>query len=304
MTNPTTVELNSPPVLMEEKMVSTNGVPPGMPSLGGEHTGSNMSTDDVSAVLAKATASPIPVIEESPDNMVDLPAGWITPEGEVIQRAVVRELNGYDEERLARLNMFKNVPAYVTEMLDLAVLDVGGVKPDKEMLREMLIGDREALMIGIRQVTYGNLVDFNLKCDDCDTESKVEVEIDKDVPVVRLEDPLIREWDVELKNGRTAKVKMINGRTQEAFSDNIGKKTGPEINSIMLSKSVISIDGVPTAGKKDVVQRLSAADRNTLADFLAERQPGPQFNKPVMVPCATCGKEYPITLGLPALFRI
>jgi hypothetical protein len=56
-------------------------------------------------------------------------------------------------------------------------------------------------------------------------------------------------------------------------------------------------------GRDEDVRRLSAADRGTLVDFIAEHQPGPQLNKEIEVFCATCGEKYPILLGLPNLFR-
>lgn len=279
--------LNTPPMM---------GPPPGMPS-------EPMSTDKVDALIAKATATETPEMEEAPGVIVDLPAGYITPDGILVRHAQVRELNGYDEERLSRTDMMKNVASYITELLFLGVTDLGGEKPTKKMLQELLIGDRDALVLGIRQATYGNDVEFKLHCTACDSDSVVNVQIDEDVPVVFLDDPLVRRFEVALRRGGSATVHLLTGAAQEAFSEGIDKKTQAEINTVMLAKSVVAINGKPVGGRDDDVRRLSSADRLAITDFIAEHQPGPQLNKEIEVPCATCGAEYPVLLGLPNLFR-
>jgi hypothetical protein len=262
-----------------------------------------LTTDQVDRAIGKATAEPEPTIDEPGEVTVDLPAGWLTPEGLLVTKATVRELNGYDEERLSRVDMQKNGAAYVTELLVLGVEELGGQKPTKKILQELLIGDRDALVLGIRTATYGNEVEFKLTCPECDTESAIGVLLDEDVDVVRLEDPLVRRFDVKLRNGGTALVALLTGVAQEAVAADFVKKTTAEINTVMLAKSVVAINGKPVMGRNEDVQMLSAADRGTITDFIAEHQPGPQLNKEIPVPCAVCGNEFRILLGLPNLFR-
>lgn len=284
---PGAIALNDPPMM---------GPPPGMPG-----PGEPPSMDQAADLLRKATASSSPVIDPSPVTTVELPGGWISPAGVLVKTAEVKELNGFAEERLSRLDMNKNVASYVTELLLLGVVHIGDETPTRDLMKNLLIGDRDFLVLAIRQATYGNDVEFKLNCTACGEESDIRVEIDKDVEVVSMEDPLTRVFDVELRNG-AAKVTLLTGVAQEAFSENIGKKTQAEINTTMLSKSVVEINGVPVRGKDNPVRALSAADRATITDFIADHQPGPQF-KEIPVPCATCGEEYPISLGIPNLFR-
>jgi hypothetical protein len=261
-----------------------------------------MTTAEVGSAIAKATATPPPSMDDPSFTTVELPAGWISPDGLLVQTARVRELNGYDEEKMSRVPP-GNTATYVTELLALGVEDLGGQKPSKKTLQGLLIGDRDALVLGVRQATYGNEVEFKLKCTECDTDSVINVLIDEDVPVIKLEDPLKRTFDVKLRNGEFAKVTLLTGAAQEAYSEGIEKKTNAEINTVMLAKSVVAINGMPVGGRNEDVLRLSSADRGTLTDFIAEHQPGPQLNKEIPVPCAVCGKEYPVFLGLPNLFR-
>ena len=266
--------------------------------------GSNMSTANVGQAISKATSAPPPVMPDTTDVMVDLPAGWMTHEGLLVSSARCRELNGYDEEKLSRVDPSKNVAVYVTELLFLGVDDLGGQKPTKDVLRSLLIGDRDALMLGIRQATYGNEVEFKLTCTVCDNDSLIKVMLDEDVPVTKLEDPHVRDFEVPLRNNRHATVRLLTGEAQEAVSEDNSKKTTAEITTVMLAKSVVAINGKPVMGRTEDVLMLSAADRQAITDFVVEHQPGPQLNKEIPVACSVCGEEYPILLGLPNLFRL
>ena len=285
------------PAELEEIMRSQQGDSPPV-------DGGNLSTAQVGHAISQATSSPPPTMPDTTDVTVDLPAGWMTPEGLLVPTARCRELNGYDEEKLSRVDPLKNVAVYVTELLSLGVEDLGGQRPTKDVLRELLIGDRDALMLGVRQATYGNEVEFKLKCTVCDNDSLIKVLLDEDVETVKLEDPHVRDFEVPLRNNHQATVRLLTGAAQEAFSGDVVKKTQAEITTVMLAKSVVAINGKPVMGRTEDVLMLSAADRQTITDFIAEHQPGPQLNKEIPVACSVCGEEYPILLGLPNLFRL
>jgi hypothetical protein len=144
-----------------------------------------------------------------------------------------------------------------------------------------------------------------LTCPVCDKQSDIIINLDdpEDIKVNEMVDPLAREFPVQLRHGE-ARVRLVNGVAQEAFSQDIAKKTAPEINTLVLSKCVVSINGMPVSGQETPVRELSSADRQTLVDFLAlpEHQPGAQLSD-IQVPCAICGQEYPVSLGVDNLFR-
>lgn len=286
--------LNTPPMMgpLPGMPLPPGMSPPGMPP----------TVEALATATEKATSSEPPTMADAPDALVDLPAGWITPGGLLVRQAEVRELTGYDEERLARVNIDKNVGLYVTELLLLGMVSLGGEKPTRDIVRNLLIGDRDALVLGISRATYGNTVELQLSCTACENKSEVEIELDTDIENIPMEDPLKREFEIDLRHC-TAKMALLTGVAQEAISENLGTKTQAEIETVMLSKSVIEIDGVPVRGKSDPVRALPAADRKTLTDFMSKKQPGPQITSPITVKCATCGEEYPYTLGLNNLFR-
>lgn len=247
-----------------------------------------------------AQQSPIPTLKELDDTQVDLPAGWIDQNGVLHRTALVRELNGFDEEALSHFDPFKNIAEFVTELLCRGVESIGDTHPDKQLIQTLLIGDREALLLGIRRATYGDTVEQKMVCPNCEEDNDITIELSKDVPVKSMDDPLTRVFDVELRHG-TAKVRLVNGTVQEAFSAALSKKTPAEINTLMLSKSVVEINGQPVLSPEQV-KALSKMDRETLIDFIAEHQPGPDM-RDISVPCATCREEMMISLTLGNLFR-
>ena len=253
------------------------------------------------AAVGAALSDPPPEIN-IPETSGDLPIGWLTQSQELVTAYQVRELNGYDEEALAKIDYVKNPAVYQTELLVTAVVSIGGEPMTKEMARALLIGDRDALVVAIARATYGNGVEFKLHCGDCDSDSLVEVELDQDIPMVAPGDGQQRTFTVPLKNGE-AVITLLNGFAQEAFSDGIGRLNPAQLQTSLLAHSVVSINGERTLFKDGPVRALSAADRTTLAEFISEHQPGPQLNN-IPINCATCGKEYPISLGIPALFRL
>lgn len=259
---------------------------------------------DVNAAIAKATGPSFPIIEPSRPTSCQLIGGIITPDNQLIQSASVRELNGYDEEKLARVDMMSNVANYVTELLTLGVELIGSEAPTRETIRGLLLGDRDTLVLAIRQATYGNEVDFEMDCDACGEKSTVIIDLNTDIKVKEMTDPLVRSFEVQLRKGM-AKVELLTGYAQEAFSESVSKKvrTQAEVSTLMLARSVVEINGSPTFAQENAVRALSSADRKTLLDFITDIQPGPLMQEPIPVNCATCGKEFPISLGLGNLFR-
>ena len=299
---PSTVNMTRTPV----DYVPSPGMPPPLPPTAGAGKSPAQVEAEMAAALA-GTGPPVPELDEGPSGTVYLPGGWLRPDGELVMTAQVRELNGFDEERLSRLLLADNPAVYVTEMLSMSVEDLGGQKPSKDDIRSLLLGDRDQLWLWTRIVTYGPDVEYKLTCTECDTDGKpteslVSIDLETDIPVKKLDDPNKQEYTVELRRGE-ATLRLLNGFAQEKFSVGINKKTQAEVNTNMLANSVTSINGTPTQGREDAVRRLSSKDRATLLDFMVETQPGPQLSTEIEAHCSKCNAAYPIFLAQGALFR-
>lgn len=233
-----------------------------------------------------------------PLTSVTLPGGLLDPlTGQVAQDAEVRELTGLDEEALSR----SITPARaMLLLLERAVVRIGEEKPTKDTLANLLLGDRIALLLGIRIVTWGRTETYEgLVCPHCQTTFDLAVDLIDDVPSRALEDPLAdRTFEVALRNG-TAKVTLPLGdlHKQLLLAED---KTQAELNTMLLTGCVREINGLPVMGDKSVLA-LSWPDRDTLLLEIAKRNPGPQLDA-VKDKCPSCEKEFPFPLSVMSLF--
>jgi hypothetical protein len=248
------------------------------------------------------TAPSVPLMKDPPGNNVVLPGGYIDAEGDLHTDARIREINGSDEEAMARelRNPTINIPKVVDLLLKRTVLAIGTIEPvPAKVLGSMLTGDRASLMLDVRMLTFGSdweVPDF--PCRLCGKEFGTIVELNS-IPVKKLDNPMVQEIDVELRNGHTATVGLLTGVAQlEMVGD--GNRTGPEEATIAIDRCLRKLDGMPVAGP--AAQRMSMADRRTVIKALAEAQPGPRMEE-VGVTCTECGREANYTVSLVDLFR-
>jgi len=229
------------------------------------------------------------------DNVVQLPGGYVNEKGELITEVTVVELTGFAEEDLARpMGEGKRF----NTILEHSVDKVGSMDPNKEILDRMLIGDRNAVLLGVRHVTYGPVELENFVCPHCMEKVAISIDLTKDVPVKQIRDQSDRFFTVSTSKG-DAEVTLPTGKVQTEIL-NAGDKSGAEITTMILAGTVNSIGGIPTMGA-DSARRLSARDRRTLIKALEERDFGPDLDE-VAKPCPSCGEEISLPLSIGSLF--
>jgi hypothetical protein len=113
-----------------------------------------MNNDIIQQVLNSTVQEEPQIVEltNPSDTLVHLPAGYIMPDGEVAKTAEVRELTGKDEELIGKTN--GGFSALFT-VLRQAVVKIGDVPATDAILDSLLIGDRDALLLGIYKATFG-----------------------------------------------------------------------------------------------------------------------------------------------------
>ncbi|MFE6739800.1 T4 family baseplate hub assembly chaperone [Streptomyces tubercidicus] len=249
------------------------------------------------------SASPEPVISEPEDTHYTLPGG-IYWEGELLRDAEVRELTGTDEEELARVR--GSVVRWMSVVLERNVVRIGNVTPTPTMLRQLLIGDRDALILGIRIASLGpEYTARNIQCPHCEEYFDATVDLTT-IHQVTLDNPKPRhEYEVQLRRGRRAFVSLPDGAAQERMFQN-ESATLPERNTALISaclRRVVDAEGAGlNLGGEVLARSLGMVDRTAILRFIAETQPGPELHNTSFVHEA-CGKEVilPITIG--ELFR-
>jgi len=263
----------------------------------------NMSTDP--ALIAQYTQDlekepPVEIKTVAPSNSnVILPGGFLAKDGSLIKYGEVRELNGIDEEAISKAG---SAGKALAAMLQRGVISIGSNPVDKADLDDLLSGDRDALLIGIRRVTFGDTVDFEFACPHCKTELEVAVDLIKDVPVKELDDPINdRTFTYISKKHGAIVVSLPTGAVQKKLVENADKTTS-ELNTVLLAGCLKSINGEPSLGVSTALT-LGMADRDGVINEIIQRNPGPRLGE-VKTTCEACGEDIPLPLSLADLFRL
>jgi len=232
------------------------------------------------------------------ENIVELPGGFITSAGEALRSAEVRELNGLDEEAIARQ---PNFAKSMNTILSRATVKIGDEKATDSMLDSILAADRDALFLGILKATFGSTAVINGYCESCKESKEVEIDLDTDIKTKVLIDPVAdRKFEVQGKKD-TYTVVLASGKAQRALTEN-ADKTLAELTTIMLEHCITQINGKPVIGKHQI-QNMPLVDRRKVGDELADRTPGPQLDD-IEMECPDCGGKVVVPINLGTLFRI
>lgn len=258
--------------------------------------------DRANDVVRQVTKPHVPLMPALPADTVTLPGGFIDADGVLHTEARIREINGSDEEAMARelRNPTVNIPKVVDLILKRCVLEIGSHGSTPLLLGQMLTGDRSALMLAIRILTFGTdweVPDF--PCRLCGQTFGVVIELENDIKTKTMDNPRVQDVEVSLRNGHLALVHLLTGEVQlEMVGD--GNRTGPEEATIAIDRSIRSLDGNPVMGH--IAQKMSMADRRKIVQAMADAQPGPQMEE-VVVTCTECGRDAEYQFNLVDLFR-
>jgi hypothetical protein len=227
---------------------------------------------------------------------VYLPGGFLTFSGEVLQTAEVKELTGKDEEAIAKT---QNVTRIYSTVLQRGVVSLNGSPVTTDILNNMLLGDREALLMGIYRATYGDVAELLGMCTSCGNNETVGINLPQEIKVKPLLNPAEdRVFEVKGRT-KTFTVTLPTGVTEHRLLDNTG--SAAEKITTFLEQTVLKIDGVNVLSKAQV-QDLGMADRRKILEEIALRAPGPQFDD-VTVECPKCGGELLVPVSIGAMFR-
>jgi hypothetical protein len=256
---------------------------------------SNTQSDVVA--FNEALVEPAPRVDLPTSLKVDLMRGFLNPlTNEWQMSAVVRELNGIDEEALAAFDVQKGISysEYMTHMLKRGVTSVGNVDVlgRAEIIDELIIGDRDLLFLGVLKATYGRHREFRVSCRECGGSNDVTMDLETDFKMEKPKHNLHETMKVTLKNGTVVELTYPTGGDSQVASKK--GKTTAEQNTHILSRCVV-LQGKSASEKEAWARGLSLADRNKLVKALFSAQPGPRMEE-VETQCAHCNAKIVLAL--------
>jgi len=262
---------------------------------------------DIAALIkSDSEAGPKPSATLPADPFTRLPGGLVMGLDleDVKYEAEVQELNGMHEEQITKARQSGRMDKFYNAILACGTVSIGDVPASKEMLSALLIGDADYLLREIRRATYGPEIEFNdLVCPNCDEQYNLTLTVD-DIPVRTLKSSSDRTFEVPLRKGKSAVVRLPVGSDRDALAS--VDLNPAEQNTLLLSLCVISITDAKgevgvVANQTGPVKALSIPDRAKLLSEITDRQPGPQFDD-ITYTHDACEQEVHFALRIGDLF--
>lgn len=234
---------------------------------------------------------------EVPIESIPLPTRGVVydPDSTLYNRETlqIRSMTAREEDILAS-------PAFHKEGTSLTHL-IHSCLTDKSVdCEEMIIGDRMALMVGIRVTGYGPEYHVNAGCQFCNTVNSFTVDL-ASLPIKRLtiepSEPGQNRFEYQLPVTK----KKVEFRYMTAREDRQRKEMVQSMQKVMgtsitnnitsfLENSIVSVAGVTDRMKiKHFVMNMPAYDSKSLRRFILDNEPGMDMS--CSFKCKNCGQK-------------
>lgn len=255
--------------------------------------------------LAKAKqdiAGPVPIVTEVPDTAVDLPRG-IHSGGKWETRAEVRELNGSDEEALARFkdnaDFIDGVVVYGTERIGSLDLSTKSFADRQSYLARLLLGEREQLFLAITKATFGDDKTLSYTCV-CGLESELDLKLSRDFLAPEIDGLQSGAFSYVSSKGKSIEYRLVTGADQMEATARKGSSAADQ-NTLILSRCVSLVDGMEVLDPLSMARDLSMKDRLGILAAMAEKQPSPDMT--LDFECPGCGRVTKLEVAWSDIFR-
>jgi hypothetical protein len=238
-----------------------------------------------------------------------LPGGFIGTDGIVHRQAELMPLTGREEELLN--NSREPVSAsLVSRILSNCVIRVGDIAPiTEEVARDFLVGDRQYLLLKLRQVTFGDDVQGTVNCpwSDCGQEVDIDFSI-KDIPVKELENrtlyhslhlsPKAAFKDEQGKKHRKIIARLPNGGDQEVLSSLLAENEALALTRL-LERCIHEI-GPFKEPAPELIHNLSSRARLEIESQLEKIAPHVELTMDAN--CPECGRKFTLPFNIQDFF--
>lgn len=234
-----------------------------------------------------------------------LPGGLVDEGGTVHNEVQLRGLSGREEELLASRNGATGA-SLTTAILSRCVERIGGIGPiDPEIAGQLLVADRQFLLLKLREATFGDQVRGSVPCPwpNCGQrvavsfatgDVPVEPSIDKGPTYTRVLSPEALPGVGEAR--RTITFRLPNGLDQEAVSPIVAENEAMALTSV-LARCVLRIGSEAVDGGGIELTPLARREIEQHMEDVA-----PHLDLLMEVTCAECGRGFCAPFDLQRFF--
>jgi hypothetical protein len=216
-----------------------------------------------------------------------LPGGLVLDDRHRLESVELRPLTGRDEEWLAAHPTAPSAIA-VTRVLTSCLVRVGDAKPTEKLVRRLLVGDRDFLILQLRRMTLGDEFRVVFPCSACG--NKMDVLFGADAVPVTARPQTSAEYSIQLglssDSGPAVRFRLPCGADQEA----VVRLEPEQAADMLLDRCVLGSGG----------KSFSSADREAIADAMEEL--APQVDLELDLTCPDCGSQFLAPFDTTAFF--
>jgi len=241
-----------------------------------------------------------------PTEIIDLPSkGLVYPEGHPLRdgRVEMKYMTAKEEDILSSQSLIKK--GIVLDRLFQSLI-IGNGEGDPFNYDDLVVGDKNAVMVAARVLGYGKDYDVQINVPQLDEPYKLTVDL------TQLND---KEFDVEVfeKHGNNipfelpisknmVTLKVLNGRDEKSIDHVLKTKRGQieRNNSTRLKYIITSVDGDSERKTIDtfVDEYLLSQDSLAIKKYIAEIQPDVDLRVKVDIPEEDISEFFDIPIGL------
>src|SRR5271155_56198 len=220
--------------------------------------------------------------EHLTENTFSLPGGLMLQQDQLLNQASLRPLSGREEEWLAN---HQSTPSAVrvSWLLNQCLLSVDDYQVNIDLVRQLLVADRQYLMLQLRRLTLGDQVQAVVPCPACNEKMDVDFHLN-DVPV-DYRPQSVASYTTEL-SGRSIRFRLPTGGDQEAT---LASGSDDAVDEL-LRRCVLDDDG----------SQLSAEEQSAV---IAEMERlAPQVELELDLTCPECSHHFLLPFDTTAFF--
>jgi hypothetical protein len=232
---------------------------------------------------------------------VDLPCGYVDPEGGVQQELVVSEMTGYEEDLLAGKGP-------ILQRLNQIILNctrrLGSIEERGQLNRAvsaLTASDRMVALLAIRRASLGDFYEVKVQCPNPECKEEVRFTLNlADVEIRAMADPTKRTFEHTLTSGRQVAWHVMTSADEEWLTQK-GKKREDVLTLALLSR-VDMVDGLEINRARDYkaamarLKALSTRDRNEIRTHFEQCEG--HVDTVVDFSCPSCQHEWRDELSL------
>jgi hypothetical protein len=236
-----------------------------------------------------------------------LPGGFVDESGRLHREFELAALTGQDEELLAQARRRESA-SLVTKLISRCVSRLGDIQPVSDAIaRQLLVGDRQYLLLKLRQMTFGDRVHADLFCPWPECGKRVSIDFGiGDVPVEESVDKGPHYQMVlssaaagtEEPGDREICFRLPNGSDQEFVSPLLAENEARAL-TLLLMRCVQRVGPSARISEKQI-ESLSPLARKEIEAEMARLAPKVELD--MEMSCPECGHLFDAPFDLQSFF--